>query len=187
MKRTLFVMAVVLGFATAASAVSLSVVSNAGTYNVGDTITLTVTGDDTGGSPQYSLFGRLLYSGALTDGICGDPIACAAQTAIGTGWITGTTPQIDGETTAFDQLNFNGGVGDALAPGGSPFSTLQLLATAAGVVNVTWRASDLLFFGLDPASAVGTSFTINAVPEPTTAVMLGLGLFGLAIGGRRRS
>ena len=182
MKRTLFVMAIVLGFATAASAISLSVVSDKLTYNIGETITLSVNGDDEPGAPQYSLFGRLLYSSALTD-----PNTGAVQTAIGTNWITGTTPQIDGESTAFDQLNFNSGVGDALAPGGSVFSTLTLLAAVDGVVNVTWR-NDLLFFGLDPAQAAGTSFTIVApVPEPTTAVMLGLGLFGLALGGRRRS
>ena len=48
MKRTLFVMAVVLGFATAASAATLTVTSDKATYTVGETITLTVIGDGRG-------------------------------------------------------------------------------------------------------------------------------------------
>jgi opacity protein-like surface antigen len=59
MKRTLFVVVALVAFATAASAASLSVVSDKTTYNVGETITLTVTGDDTGGSTSYGIFGRL--------------------------------------------------------------------------------------------------------------------------------
>ena len=46
MKRTLFIVAVLIAFATGASAASLTVVSDKATYNVGETITLTVTGDD---------------------------------------------------------------------------------------------------------------------------------------------
>jgi hypothetical protein len=44
-------------------------------------------------------------------------------------------------------------------------------------VNVVWNQSTLIFFGIDPASAAGTSFEI--VPEPTTAALIGLGLLGL--------
>jgi len=181
MKRTLFVMAVVLGFATAASAATLSVVSDAGTYNVGDTITLTVSGDGQGGT-AYSLIGRLLYSAALADTVS------ATQNAVGAGWILGTlnTPITDGQADAFNQIAFPAAPAGNL-PGGNPFATITLVAQAAGVVNATWD-TNFSFFDLQGAGAApGVSFTINAVPEPTTAVMLGLGLFGLAIGGRRRS
>ena len=46
MKRTLFIVAALVGvgFATAASAATLSVVSDKASYNIGETITLTVTG-----------------------------------------------------------------------------------------------------------------------------------------------
>jgi hypothetical protein len=59
-------------------------------------------------------------------------------------------------------------------------SIVTLSAQAAGVVDVNWHteadAAQLKFFGLTSAS--GTSFTI--VPEPTTAMLLGLSLLGLA-------
>lgn len=183
MKRTSFVVAVLVTLVAAgASASSLSVVSDKTTYNVGETITLTVSGNDNDVPGSYlSAFGALTYSAALTND--GGP---GSQNLIGTGWIAGTLPAIDGSRTMFDQLNFNGGVADNL-PGGNPFATATLIAEAAGVVSVTWRESDLVWFDLVPSSAVGTTFTILAVPEPTTAAMLGLGLLGLALGGRRRS
>ncbi|MGH9201923.1 MAG: hypothetical protein ACRD2A_11890 [Vicinamibacterales bacterium] len=50
-----------------------------------------------------------------------------------------------------------------LLPAGNPFSTVTLIATAPGVVIVSW-SSDLLWFSTTPATAVGTSFVI--VPAP---------------------
>jgi len=185
MKRTLFIVAVLVTFAaTGASAAILSVVSDKTTYNVGETITLTAIGDDGGlAGPFYSAYGALQYSGALTDAG-----ATHAANPIGTGWTVGTLPFDDVSATAFDELNFNGGTGDSLAPAGTPFATVTLIAAAQGLVNVTWRQGDLVWFDLNPASAVGTSFQIfQVVPEPTTAALLGLGLVGLALGGRRRS
>ena len=66
MKRTLFIVAVLVAFATAASGATLSVVSDKSTYNVGETITLTVSGDDQGAT-TYGIFGSLQYDGALVD------------------------------------------------------------------------------------------------------------------------
>jgi hypothetical protein len=192
MKRTLVVVAAVVGFATAASAGILNVfttnVSNVAqqSFFVGDTILLKVTGDGQGQASEDSIAGLLEYSGAITNtvsfnhsqylpagsgaGACPDAVLCN-----------------DGFAYAFSQtggpvVNFTG------------TSVITLTATAAGVSQVTWGGTLLDFFGIYSYSSgglsipTGASFTINPViPEPTTAGLVGLGLLGLALGGRRRA
>jgi PEP-CTERM motif-containing protein len=161
-----------------ASAITLTVESDKLTYNVGETITLIVRGDDEG-TPEgayCSAFGSLRYSAALTD-----PGTGSGQSPIGAGWATGTLPMTDGSATAFDQLDFQFGPADHLSPGGTPFATVKLIAQAVGIVQVDWDPNTLIFFGL--TSAPGTSFTI--VPEPGTASLLGVGLIALALRHRR--
>jgi hypothetical protein len=182
MKRTLFIVVALVAFATASSAATLSVVSNKTTYAVGETITLTVTGDDAG-TTSYSIFGRLNYDGALVNN------GTRTQAAAGVGWTKGSLEQADTGafagtfSEAFDQLTLTAQSASALP---ASFSTVTLIAAATGVVNVSWDTTspgnELNFFGLTNAS--GVSFTI--VPEPTTAALLGLGLLGLTLGGRRR-
>jgi len=202
MKRTLVAVALVVGFAAAASASTLSVVSNKATYSPGEAITLTVSGTDNGaGQVTYpSALGRLNYSSALIPDcfVGGSNVGgCSATSnAIGTGWVATQHPiggavsggAVNGNSTiyAFDELNNPGGRADSL-PAGNPFATLVLKAgSTPGVVNITWNASDFVWFGMPVGSATGTSFSIVSIPEPATAGLLGLGLVGLVIGGRRR-
>ena len=187
--------ALLLGIASAAtaSAATLSVVPDKATYLIGEPVVLTVIGDDGNVSPVYdSAFGSLLYSAALTNpdtaanATPNDPTTGSLrQSQVGTGWTLGTQPSSDGQSAAFNQLNIQQGNGNLLAPGGSAFATVTLIAEAVGILNVTWEQSSLIFFSMDPASAVGTSFEI--VPEPTTAALIGLGLLGLAVRRRARA
>ena len=182
----------ILSIAQAAGAASLSVVPDKITYNVGETITLVVTGDDAGAT-AYGVFGRLEYSAPLVKNATSSQKTLKG--AYGS-WISGTLPFSDGPsayTTAFNQIAppFNQDTAQNL-PG--TLATITLIANAAGVVNASWNTNassgfQLDFFGL--TSAPGTSFTIlqiygdGYIPEPGTAALLGLGLIGLASRRRR--
>jgi len=186
MKRTLFVVAALVAFATAAGAATLSVVSNKLTYNPGETITLTVTGNSQGGKDDAAV-GRLEYSAALTTTTTSSQsqFTRAGGTLFA---LTGVLVQGDGFADVFNTI---------IDGGGSPrtvdnllTSTAQLIADAAGTVVVTWSSSpglELDFFGLTNATNPGPAASFTIIPEPTTAALLGLGLLGLVLGGRRRS
>ena len=181
-----------IGWASAASAASLSVTPDKTTYNVGETITLTVVGDDQN-TISYGIFGRLEYTGALVNNGTRSQTKLVDTESQGSPqgpWLTGGLSQGDNGTAAFSDAFFQlAGISPKTAsnlPG--VLSTVTLIAQASGVVQLSWNIAngmgfELSFFGL--TNAPGASFTI--VPEPATLALLGFGLAALATRRRGRS
>jgi hypothetical protein len=177
MLRRIAALCLAIGLAHSASAATLSVASDKLTYSVGEPITLTVSGDPEGAF-AYSIFGRLDYSGALVDN--GTRTQITLVPTQGT-WVKGFLEQgddgVSAHSSAFNQIPGPFAHADTVLnlPADNPFATVTLIATAVGLVDVSWSTTQfyqLSFFGL--TSAPGTSFEI--VPEPGTASLLGLGL-----------
>ena len=176
MKPLLFGALGLLAIASAASAVSLSVSPDKLTYSVGETITLTVSGDDAGVT-AYGIHGRLIYDGALVNN------GTRTQNRAGPVgvWTVGPLAAADtnGPGSFSDAMNQSTPSMTDAANYPGVVSVVTLIAQAVGIVDVQWNATDpnqLFFFGI--TSAPGTSFTI--VPEPTTAALLVLGLLALS-------
>jgi hypothetical protein len=181
MKRTLrfaIAVAAVLGLAAAANAATVTVVADAATYNVGDTITLTVNTNSQG---------EILFQATAVVGYTGPVTSLTSTPSLpppAAGWFTAPTDVISspGFRLVFDALNFGGN-----DPGTAFGGTLTFSADAPGSATFTigGNPANAIDFAFGTAAA-GSSVTVSIVPEPTTAALLGLGLFGLAVAGRRR-
>jgi hypothetical protein len=164
------------GFGAAARAATLLVVTDQLTYTVGQTVTVTVTGDSQGGTDN-AINGTLQYSAALTDTVISTQSLLLSS---GLPWIPGTLTTSDGSAEVFDQSR--GGILPPATVSNQLTSTATLTAMGLGTVNLSW-APGLDFFGLTSAS--GTSFTVVSAPEPGTGLLIALGLTGVALVRRR--
>ncbi|HEX5067697.1 MAG TPA: PEP-CTERM sorting domain-containing protein [Myxococcota bacterium] len=193
MTRTLISWMAAAGMTFAAVSASAAIVTLAGpsTALQGSTILITATGS-TGVGPAdvtgVSVLGSLTYADAFVN----TNIPGSSQTPVVAGWTNGVLDCTTARCRAFNQIAPVGTI--PFVPVLSNFlisSTSFIIdpATPVGtVLTFNWQTTPttqgLLFFGATPGA--GVTMTV-VVPEPTTLAMLGLGLFGLAIAGRRHA
>ena len=192
MKRTLVLaFGLVVGLAQLANAASVVVGLEAGdTPSPGATITLefrvTVAPAD---GTDTSLFGALVYP---TSNI--GPVAPGSQTAVtGTAFAPGTLTCNTLRCLVFSQTSGLAGPQSANVSNfliASQNYTISAGAPIGAVLSWFWQSTpstaQVDFFNFNNASAPVPALRITVVPEPTTAAMLGLGVLGLAVAGRRR-
>jgi hypothetical protein len=195
MKRTLITVAALVGLASVANAATITLSTDKNSYNFGETITLTVTATN-GSETDAGITGVVLFTTALINPTAGG----ATQTQLvslggAVSWTLGALAAFctdaSGSCRMFSQVSPVGAA--SVSSPLSPFtlSTKTFIAgSTEGTVNFNWLVSPqtpaaqrLDYFGV--TNAAGKSVVI--VPEPTTAALLGLGLFGLAVAGRRRA
>ncbi len=135
----------ILFLATAVQAATIAITSDRSDYAVGDTITLTITGDPQGGS-GYGALGLITY-----DSILADTLAATQTPLSGAGgeWIVGDLDTGDGFSVVWNQI---AGL-EPLAADGLSVTTVQLVAQYGGTLSIDWSDDSLDFFG---ASAPGT-------------------------------
>jgi hypothetical protein len=192
MKRTLIALMAVTFAAASAHAASVVVGLSTGDFEVtqGEVITLEirVTVDGTDGT-DTSLFGSLNYP---TSGI--GPVAPGTQTPLTGSWAAGPLSCNTTRCLVFSQTaGLNGpqpGNATNFLIGSQNYTVLG--STPLGTV-LTWRwqtsplTQQVDFYNFNNAVAPVPALSVTVIPEPTTAALLGLGLLGLAVAGRRRA
>ena len=185
MKRTLVVVAAVVGFAAAASAATLNVFTTnssnvaQNTFNVGDTILLTVAMDAQGGTDN-GIHGELFFNSAVAHALAGGSsqpgfFANAGVLGVGSGFAVG-----------WDSNNGSAVPSAPLVPSGT--AVMTLVVNNPGISAVYWGGTTLDFFNIYSYSQDGihidTGWTFDTcetcIPEPATAALIGMGLLGLA-------
>ena len=210
MKRILLgVMAAGLFFAPAANAATLVANTDSPTYLPGATVTITLTGTTvpyapTGVEPTdlaQSIDVRILgagfiYTEVMTEqgegGTCIPATGCLAGSAYSVGGTQGNMTEA-GNYQVFNQIvglvpgaltnNMNNSAPPFLTGESSLNAVFTTIAGAEGDYDIDMSIVGVGFFGITGPQTLG-SYTV-LVPEPTTAALMGLGLIGLAMAGRR--
>lgn len=175
--------AALTAFVASSHAATMDLTADKASYQVGETIHLAVT-TDAQGELFDDVFAQLLWgSSGAPDGSLASYVPGSWVQTVPSGWIGNsdeTVYQRDGAQTVLNMVNLG-----QVPPGTQIGATLDLVADAVGVLELSLGSHPEtpvpLHFG---SVVVPPELTVTIVPEPTTALLLGLGL--LALGARRR-
>ncbi len=183
MKRSLVLIAAaaLVGFASTATAATITITTDKAVYNFSESILLTVTASSGGELFVGSAIGVTYDSSLASNG------ATAVQSAYpAAGWFTASPAAFNG----VGQYGTHNAFAFVPSDPGTITSTGNLVAgNTAGFLTLGYGLAppDMLLWGNPNLAANPSVLTVQIVPEPTTAAMLGLGLFGIALTGRRRA
>jgi hypothetical protein len=188
--------------ATTASAINLYMgAPSATSLNIGDTFTIQFRMDTEGETQITSVFASVITDEnvlAFVSGTSPGTILFNFSTYVGLAKasdpVNGVPGDDAGRVRAASFVTANpAGSGVSGPPAGTLLATLTFQAVGAGVTDV----SPLLVLGDDEMTIAQISVTgsvtttpgatITVVPEPGTALLMGLGLAGLGIAGRRNA
>jgi len=199
--------------ASSASAISLALAgANGQLVAVGDQVTITVTLDTEGQTGITLLSTGVIFDDAILTynsgassatsyilyqaGKAGGPYMTAAADPPELRF--GTSDQVNVDFTATDLVNGTGpatgnsAAGGGLIPGGL-LATLVFDVTGLGdgvadiYLSITSPGNVLAFGGGATATPTLAGAGTVITPEPTTALLVGLGLLGLGVAGKRRA
>ena len=206
--KLLLMVGLALTMSTSAQAIiSVSLVQVGGTYvagaaTAGDTLVLDIQYNITGASATTLIDPGLVFNGAVTSfNVAGSTETAFAAWAGGAGAIspigTGDIALVSGIANGWEK-------GTTGTPASAPcvFGACTSMGTAAFVLSGTSGVISVGGHGINGGTTItdgaGADITLNgalvslgtfqivAIPEPTTASLLGLGLLGLTVAGRRR-
>jgi hypothetical protein len=168
MKRSRLVAALIIAVGSAANAATLVVVPDQSTYVVGETVTLTITGDPQGAQDD-AIFGRLEYDPSSTSTL-GSSQTRHTSGGGASSAILGIVSFGDGFVDVFNQIvGFEGPLGVDQVQ----VAEATLVADAIGAVEVYWSNDvgyELHFFGLTSSTVPLLATSFDVVPEPAHAL-----------------
>ncbi len=182
--RILISLVAALGFASAATAATITVDTDKATYLTGETITVTTTLITTGGeaSASFALL-ELVWSDPQIDGVPGPAVYGPPLTSGGgfIAWSVGAGNCLATSCLVIDQLSPccpTGAIPDPTVNVG----TVTMVADAVGTINFSFGFA--FVFGATPTFGANAAVA-KIIPEPGTAALLSLGLAVLAMRRRR--